>query len=127
VQFTEKQLENIQKIRIILQTDPPENKFIKKEKRDQVLTTELMQLYILIVIQDINKISVYNSLLIYFIAIISVDIYTKTFRLLFYYTKFLAVVLYINRLIILEVAVPAEVWPILQNYDDIPDILVYIK
>lgn len=58
--------------------------------------------------QDMSKISIYNSLLMHFIAIISVDIYTKTLRLSFYYTKFLIAILYINRLIILEVAVLAE-------------------
>jgi hypothetical protein len=56
-----------------------------------------------------SKISVYDSPLMHFMAIIGIDIYTKIFRLSFHYTKFLAVVLYINRLIILEVAVPAEV------------------
>jgi hypothetical protein len=74
-----------------------------------------------------SKISVYDSPLIYFMAIIGVDIHTKTLRLSFYYTKFLAAVLYINRLIMLEVAVPAETWPMLQNRDDILDMLVRIK
>jgi hypothetical protein len=60
-------------------------------------------------------------------AIIGVDAHTKTLQSLFYYTKFLAAVLYINRLIILEVAVPAEAWPMLQSRDDILDVLAYIK
>jgi hypothetical protein len=120
-------LENIQKIRIILQTDLPEDKFIEEEERDQALTTELMQFCILIVMQDMSKISVYDSPLMYFMAIIGVDTYTKTLRSLFYYTKFLAAVLYINRLIMLEVAVLAKAWPILQNRDDILDVLVRIK
>jgi hypothetical protein len=46
----------------------------------------------------------------HFIAIIGVDAYIKTLRLLFYYTKFLVIVLYINRLIMLKVAVLAEAW-----------------
>jgi hypothetical protein len=49
----------------------------------------------------------------HFMAIIGVDAHTKTLQSLFYYTKFLAAVLYINRLIILKVAVPAEAWPML--------------
>jgi hypothetical protein len=127
VQFTKEQLESIQKIRIILQTDLPEDEFIEEEERDQVLTIELMQFCILIVMQDMSKISVYDSPLMHFMAIIGVDAHTKTLRLSFHYTKFLAAVLYINRLIILEVAVPAEVWPILQSRDDIPDVLARIK
>jgi hypothetical protein len=55
----------------------------------------------------------------YFLAVIGVDIETKVLRLLFYYIFILAGVLYINRLIILEVAVSAEVWPILKSRDEI--------
>jgi len=55
-----------------------------------------------------SKISVYDSPLMHFMAIIGVDTYTKTLWLSFYYTKFLAAVLYINWLIMLEVAVLAE-------------------
>jgi hypothetical protein len=109
VQFTNEQLESIQKIRIILQTDLPEDEFTEEEERDQVLTTELIQFCMLIVIQDMSKISVYDSPLMHFMAIMGVDAHMKTLRSSFHYTKFLAAVLYINRLIILEVAVPAEV------------------
>jgi hypothetical protein len=67
-----------------------------------------MQLYILIIMQDISKITVYNSLLMHFMAILGIDAHTKTLRSLFHYTKFLAAVLYISWLIILEVAILAE-------------------
>ena len=127
VQFTEEQLESIQEIRIILQTDPPEDEFTEEEERDQALTTELMQFCMLIVMQDMSKISVYDSPLMHFMAIMGVDAHTKTLRSSFHYTKFLAAVLYINRLIMLEVAVPAEAWPILQSRDDIPDVPARIK
>jgi hypothetical protein len=60
-------------------------------------------------------------------AIMGIDIYTKILRLLFYYTKFLAAILYINWLIILEVTILAEVWLILLSRDDILDILARIK
>jgi hypothetical protein len=43
-----------------------------------------------------SKISIYDSPLMHFIAIMGVDIYTKTLRSSFYYTKFLVTVLYIN-------------------------------
>ncbi len=74
-----------------------------------------------------SKISVYNSLLMHFMAIIGINAYIKTLQLLFYYTKFLAAVLYINRLIILEVAVLAKAWPMLQSCNNIPDVLARIK
>jgi hypothetical protein len=49
----------------------------------------------------------------HFMAIIGVDAHIKTLQSSFHYTKFLAAVLYINRLIMLEVAVLAEAWPML--------------
>ena len=61
----------------------------------------------LIVMQDMSKITVYDSPLMHFMAIMGVDTHTKTLRSSFGYTKFLAAVLYINRLIMLEVTVPA--------------------
>lgn len=69
----------------------------------------------------------YDSPLMHFMAIMGVDVYTKTLRLSFHYTKFLAAVLYINRLIILEVAVLAKAWLMLLSRDDIPDVLARIK
>ena len=74
-----------------------------------------------------SKITVYDSRLMHFMAILGVDAHTKTLRSSFHYTKFLAAVLYINRLIMLEVAVPAEAWPMLQSRDDIPDVPARIK
>lgn len=127
VQFTEEQLESVRKIRVILQTDPPEDEFTEEEEQDQALTTELMQFCMLIIMQDMSKISVYDSPLMHFMAIMGVDAHTKTLRSSFHYTKFLAAVLYINRLIMLEVAVPAEAWPMLQSRDDIPDVPARIK
>lgn len=62
----------------------------------------------LIVMQDISKITVYNSPLMHFLAVIGVDAHTKMLRSSLYYTKFLAAVLYINQLIMLEVAVPTK-------------------
>jgi hypothetical protein len=63
----------------------------------------------------------------HFMVIIGVDGHTKTLQSPFHYTKFLAAVLYIKRLIMLEVAVPAEAWPMLRSRDDIPDVPAHIK
>jgi hypothetical protein len=127
VQFTEEQLESIRKIRVMLQTDPWEDEFTEEEERDRELTTELMRFCMLIIMQDMSKITVYDSPLMHFLAVMGVDAHTKTLRSSFHYTKFLAAVLYINRLIMLEVAVPVEAWPMLQSRDDIPDVPKRIK
>ncbi|KAH8770267.1 hypothetical protein BGZ57DRAFT_440682 [Hyaloscypha finlandica] len=86
-----------------------------------------MQFWMLIFLQDMSKINVYDSPLMHSMAIIDVDVCTKTLQSPFHYTNFLAAVLYINRLIMLEVAVPAEAWPMLQSRDDIPDVSARIK
>ncbi len=69
---------------------------MKEEEQDQALTT-LMRLCMAVVMQDISKVTVYQSLLMHFLAVIGVDIQTKALRLLFYYMPMLAGVLYINR------------------------------
>jgi len=56
-----------------------------------------------------SKIFVYDFLLIYFIVIIDIDIYIKILWSLFYYTKFLVIILYINWLIILKIIILAKV------------------
>lgn len=112
--FTEAQFESIQKIQVMLQTNPPEDEYTDEEEQDRELTTELMRFCMLIVMQDMSKITIYDSPLMHFLAVIGVDAQTKTLWSSFHYTKLLAVVLYINRLIMLEVAVPAKAWPILQ-------------
>ena len=92
----------------MLQTNPPEDEYMEEAEQDRELTTELIRFCMLIVMQDMSKITVYDSLLMHFLAIIGIDTQTKTLRSSFHYTKFLAAVLYINRLIMLEVAVPAQ-------------------
>ena len=57
-----------------MQTNPPEDEFIEEKEQDQALT-ELIQLCILIVIQDMSKITVYDSPLMHFLAVI--DIYAR--------------------------------------------------
>jgi hypothetical protein len=76
----------------------------------------------LIIMQDISKITVYESPLMHFLAVLGVDTHTRAFRSSFFYTPILAGVLYINRLIMLEVAVPAEAWPMLKSRDEIQSV-----
>jgi hypothetical protein len=125
VQFDKAQWKSIQKIRAILMTPCPEDEFTELEDQDQELTSELMNLCRLVVMQDISKQeSVYGSPLMHYLAVMGVDTQTNTFRVSYFYTPILAGVLYINRLIMLEIAVSIEGWPALDipAKDDIPSV-----
>ena len=51
--------------------------------------------------------------MMHYLAVRGVDEQSETLRLAFFYTPILAGALWINRLIMLEVAVPLEAWPAL--------------
>jgi hypothetical protein len=127
VTYTEKQWEIIDQIRTILQSEPPEDEYTDEREQDPELTTALMRFCMAVVMQDTSKITVYDSPLMHFLAVMGVDTQTQALRSSFYYTPILAGVLYINRLIMLEVAVPAEAWPMLKSRDEIQSVPERIK
>lgn len=127
VVYTQEQWKLVDQMRTVLQTDPPEDVYTEVEEQDQELITTLMRLCMAIVMQDMSKMTVYQSPLMHFLAVMGVNRETNTLRPSFDYTPMLAGVLYINRLIMLEVAVPAEAWPMLQSRDEIPAVPQRIK
>jgi hypothetical protein len=120
--YTERQLSMINEIRAILQTEPPGDEYTDEREQDQELTTALMRFCMAVVMQDMSKITVYDSPLMHFLAVMGVDTATRALRPSFFYTPILAGVLYINRLIMLEVAVPVEAWPMLKSRDEIQSV-----
>jgi hypothetical protein len=72
-----------------------------------------MCLCMLVVMQDTSRISLYDAPIMHYLAVRGVDEQAKAFRAAFFYTPILAAMLWINRLIMLEVAVPLEAWPAL--------------
>lgn len=122
VVYTEDQWRMIDRVRTILQTNPPEDEYTDPSEQDQELTIAIMRFCMYVVMQDTSRITVYESPLMHFLAVMGVDAQTNTFRRSFYYTPILAGVLYINRLILLEVAVPVESWPMLKSRDEISSV-----
>jgi hypothetical protein len=61
--------------------------------RDPELTSELMGLYRLVLVHDTSRISLYDSLLIHYLAVRGFDTELKSFRVSFFYTPILAGVL----------------------------------
>ena len=72
-----------------------------------------MCLCMLTVIQDTSRIRLYYSPIMYYLAVRGVDVQSQLLRSAFFYTPILAGMLWINRLIMLEVAVLYEAWPAL--------------
>ena len=82
-------------------------------KVDPRLINEVMNLSQLMLIQDTSQISLYESPLMHYLAVRGIDVEAEAFRPSFWYTSILAGVLWMARLIMLEVAVPLEAWPTL--------------
>ena len=119
VEFTHAQWQSIQQIHTHLQTEPN-----NEDDQDPLLTAELMRLCMLVVMQDTSKIGLYESPLMHYLAIRGIDPLNKSLYPPLAYTPILGRVLWITRLLMLEIAVPLEAWPELglQGKEDIKSI-----
>lgn len=91
--------------------EPASDEDVPAQDQDPNVTNALMHLCMLVIMQDTSRIELYASPLMHYLAVRGVDEHSKTFRAAFFYTPILAAALWINRLIMLEVAVPLEEWP----------------
>ncbi|OBT70627.1 hypothetical protein VF21_10672, partial [Pseudogymnoascus sp. 05NY08] len=112
VWYTLKQRKSIRRIQGLLQSssDDRHDEFIKPEERDAKLTEELMGFCLMVVRQDLEREKVYQSPLMHFLAVMGIDAAAGTLRGAFAYTPTLAAVLWINRLLMLEMAVSLKGW-----------------
>ncbi len=100
--------------------------YAKPNDYDSNLTSLFMNLCMLVVMQDTSKISLYESPMMHYLAVRGINKQGKTLRPALLYTRTLAGILWINRLMLLEVAVPLEPWPALRlkskgEIDNIPE------
>ena len=86
----------------------PADESIPAKDQDPDVTNALMCLCMLVIMQDTSRISTYDGPMMHYLAVRGVDTQSKSLRASFYYTPILAGMLWINRLIMLEVAVPLE-------------------
>jgi hypothetical protein len=122
VKYTSAQWKCIQRIRNKLDEDDPTD----SEADDPELTNTLMCLCMLTVMQDTSRIKLYESPMMHYLAVRGIDEQSQSLRSAFFYTPILAGMLWINRLIMLEVAVPSEPWPELKldskaDVESVPD------
>ena len=114
VKYTRKQWNTIQHIRRYLECPESPSDSVEAKDQDPDVTQALMHLCMLVVTQDTSRIKLYESPIMHYLAVRGVDEKSKSFRAPFFYTGILAGALWINRLIMLEVAIPLEAWPKLE-------------
>ena len=71
----------------------------------------LMRLCMTTIMHDTSRISLYDSPMMHYLAIRGINCQSQSLMSSFEYTPILAAMLWINRLLMLEVAVPLEAWP----------------
>jgi hypothetical protein len=112
VKYNLDQWEAIQHIRDYLESpESPPSDSVNPKDQDPNLTNALMRLCMSVVMQDTSCIKLYESPIMHYLAVRGVDEKSKALRSPFFYTPILAGALWINRLIMLEVALPLEAWP----------------
>ena len=79
-------------------------------ENDNELNTALLGLIISLLAQETSQLSLYKSLVMHYLAVQGVDTQTKAFYPSFRYTPFLAHMIWMIRLLILEVAVSEQGW-----------------
>jgi len=124
VTYTHAQWKCIQRIRSEL--DQSQSRPADNDTDDRPLINALMCLCMLTVMQDTSRIGLYHSPMMHYLAVRGVDVQSQSLRSAFFYTPILAGMLWINRLIMLEVAVPCQPWPALQldskaDVESVPD------
>ena len=94
VRFTHAQWDAIDCICDHLRTDPPIEEAANEEsEQDRALTSVVMRLCMLVVMQDTSRIPLYESPLMHYLAVRGIDEHSKTFQAAFFYTPVLAAAL----------------------------------
>jgi len=112
VYFPVRQRIVINNIRAILKVDCPDDEYIDKTEKDKELGELLMHFCWMVLNQNIERETVYRSPLIYFLAVMGIDMSNECLRYSFVYTPYLAGVLWVSRLLMLEYALPLRAWPV---------------
>lgn len=113
VQYTQEQWQRVDQVRSVLEAQEEHEHVVEgpDDTLEDKLVTAVMALLVSLVTQDISRLSTYGSPLMHFLAVCGVNPTTRTFLPVFSYTPILAQMLWIVRLIMLEIALPLVGWP----------------
>jgi hypothetical protein len=104
VMYNQRQWQCVQEVRSRLQ----EPAVVADDSR---LTTAVMALIISLVTEDVSQMSQYENPIMHYMAVRGINTATRTFRTPVLYTPILAQMLWMIRLVMLEIAVSDEGWP----------------
>ncbi|KAI9763633.1 MAG: hypothetical protein M1840_000347 [Geoglossum simile] len=143
IQYTAKQTETLHRIRWLIKELPqPEDHKHKimarytgrwecpalasnEEETELIegIETEIMQFCLQVLQHRFQTGAVHENPLIFFTAVLGIDEKTMTLRSPQFYTRFLAGLVWVNKLLLLEYALPSKAWPNLKlpARDEYPD------
>ena len=130
VYFTRRQRIVINNLREMLQTDcPGDDGYTDETERDGALGEVLMHFCWTVLNQNMERETVYRSPLMHFLAVMGIDASAERLRHSFVYTPYLAGVLWVNRLLMLEYALPLRAWPVSKVVarDDVVSVRARVK
>lgn len=110
MKFSQTQLDCIWLVQNTLEKLENLDSDVATDDQDYELVHQVFSLCIALVMQDTSRISLYESPLMHYLAVRGIDKASGSFRLPIHYTGILAGMLWINRLLLLEIAVPLEPW-----------------
>jgi len=111
VTFSDEQWACIQDVREILQQPEAEAEAEAVAVDDETLDSLLMELIISLLTQETSQLPLYESPVMHYLAIRGVNPQTQRFYPSFQYTPILAHMIWMIRLLVLEVAVSEQGWP----------------
>jgi hypothetical protein len=101
--FTSEQWDIIQELHKVLQEPVADN-------NDRIVTVAVLKLIISLITEDVSQMSLYETPIMHYLAIRAINTATQTFRSPALYTPILAQILWIIRLLVLELTISDEGW-----------------
>jgi Orsellinic acid/F9775 biosynthesis cluster protein D len=112
VYFTQKQRIVINNIRTMLKVNCLDDEYTDESEKDRELGEVLMHFCWMVLNQNMERETIYRSPLMHFLAVMGIDVTNECLRHSFVYTPYLAGVLWVSRLLMLEYALPLRAWPV---------------
>lgn len=109
--FSELQLEYVQRVREAVVVAEAVVEGVAEGVVDTRLDSVVMGLIISLLAQETSQLRLYKSLVMHYLAVRAIDTQTEAFYPLFQYIPFLAHMIWMIRLLLLEMAIPEQGWP----------------
>jgi hypothetical protein len=92
----------------MLKVDRPDDEYTDETKTDKGLGEVLLHICWMVLGRNIERGTMYQSLLMHFLALLGIDLTNACLRYSFLYTPYLAGLLWVSRLLMLEYSLPCK-------------------